>query len=104
LRETYTAEKDAMIRFLRDDLENAWPTVAELYNEYWGARSGVDARKLSRRYQAIVPKKFQGRKKVGRVTTGDKARGVAGVEKWPWMVTTGDDGTVNVEIGILGRA
>jgi hypothetical protein len=64
-RETYTAEKDAMIRFLRDDLENVWPTVAELYNEYWGERSRVDARKLLRHYRAIVPKEFQGRKKMG---------------------------------------
>jgi rubrerythrin len=38
-RETYTEEKDAMIRFLRDNLENTWPVVAQLYDEYWGTET-----------------------------------------------------------------
>jgi hypothetical protein len=83
-RELYTEEKDTMIRFLRDDLENTWVDVAKLYNEYWG--SDVVARKLLRRYAVIVPKEQQRKKKVGRSTTGDKAMGVKGKgQAWAWM-------------------
>jgi hypothetical protein len=83
-REVYTEEKDTMIRFLRDDLENTWEEVARLYNEYW--ESDLRTRKLSRRYAVVVPKVQQGKKKVGRLTTGDKAMGVKGNgESWAWM-------------------
>jgi hypothetical protein len=84
-RETYTEEKDDMIRFLRDNLENTWPVVAQLYDEYWG--SNVGRRKLMRRYTSTVPKDEQGRKRVGRSTTGDKEKGLKGEKKWDWMLS-----------------
>jgi hypothetical protein len=84
-REKYNAEKDAMIRFLRDNLENTWPNVATLYDEYWGYEVG--ARKLARRYAAIVPKDQQGKKRVGRLTTGDKEMGLKGGKYWDWMTS-----------------
>jgi hypothetical protein len=84
-RETYTEEKDDMIRFLRDNLENTWSVVAQLYDEYWG--SNVGRRKLMRRYMSTVPKDEQGRKRVGRSTTGDKEKGLKGEKKWDWMLS-----------------
>jgi hypothetical protein len=83
-RETYNEEKDMMIRFLRDDLENTWVDVSKLYDEYWGMN--VSARSLRRRYAVVVPKAEQGIKKAGRFTTGDKDKGMRRNGKyWEWM-------------------
>ncbi|KAA8913913.1 hypothetical protein FN846DRAFT_902528 [Sphaerosporella brunnea] len=86
VRETYTEEKDMMIRFLRDDVELNWPDVTKLYVEYWN--HPTTARRLSRRYQTIVPKEQRPTKKVGRLSVGNKSAGVAGgAKRYPWMET-----------------
>ncbi|KAI5856343.1 hypothetical protein BZA05DRAFT_463458 [Tricharina praecox] len=62
LRETYTHEKLCMIRFLRDDLGNDWPSVARMYNEYWypDHPKGVCKDALYSRYKKEVPEEQRG--------------------------------------------
>ncbi|KAF8540166.1 hypothetical protein BDD12DRAFT_880957 [Trichophaea hybrida] len=92
--EKYSAEKDAMIRFLRDDLENKWNNVAILYNGYWnGGREGPGPSCLRRRYNTFVPKEARAIQRVGKTTYGVAGKGIKdfGVT-YKWMDTWKKEG------------
>ncbi|KAF8242026.1 hypothetical protein K440DRAFT_640501 [Wilcoxina mikolae CBS 423.85] len=92
--EKYSAEKDAMIRFLRDDLENKWDNVAILYNGYWnGGGEGPGPSCLRRRYNTFVPKEARAIQRVGKTTYGVAGKGIkdSGVT-YKWMDTWKKEG------------
>jgi hypothetical protein len=83
-RETFTDEKDTMIRYLRDNLQHSWRNVTKLYNEYWGIEVGAES--LRKRYARVILKGQPRRKKAGRLTQGDGASGMKEkAKRWDWM-------------------
>jgi hypothetical protein len=71
----YTAEKDAIIRYLRDDLENNWDDVALLYNEYWnGGMEGPDANCLRIKYNTLCRRNRGRSRGLGRLRMASQKR------------------------------
>ena len=75
--EKYNNEKDTMICFLRDDLENTWEAVAMPYNIRWNpCKDGASASALRQRYSTIVSKDVRASKIVGRISRGAIPQGI----------------------------
>ncbi|KAL7276690.1 hypothetical protein RUND412_000307 [Rhizina undulata] len=89
-RYCYSDEQDDFIRFYRDDLENSWDEVLELYNQHWHPDAGPDSELPSRsvsglqsRYYRVLKTPIKQRKMMaprphlGLLCNTDR--------KYPWM-------------------